>query len=383
MINKWSVLIAGVFLQTILGGIYAWSTFVPFLIKEYGLSTGQTGFIFGLTIAVFTIAMIQAGRFMARKGPRLTAFIGACLFATGYVLSSFSNGNFALLLISIGFITGSGIGFGYVCPLSVGMKWFPERKGLVTGVAVAGFGGGAIILSSAGEYLIMNGMDVLLFFRYLGIVAGALMMIMSFFITDPEGYENAAGSEKRQSGIRSRQFAILAFGLFAGTFSGLMIIGNLKPIMLKAGLSEVFATSTISLFAVGNALGRVTWGHLFDRLYYKSITASLSVLFVALPFLLFPIGQLGFQIISVILGLGFGACFVVYASSVSKFFGMNRFASIYPMVFLGYGFAGLTGPGIGGGIADCYGSYDPAVYLSMGIIATAIVFFAVSEKSLR
>ncbi|MBD3394104.1 MAG: MFS transporter, partial [Chitinivibrionales bacterium] len=131
--NRWLVLVAGCLIQTVLGGIYAWSTFVPYLIKDYGLSTGQCGFIFGVTILTFASTMIFTGRVLIKKGPRFTALIAAGLFTSGYLFASMSGGSFALLLLSLGGIVGIGIGFGYVCPLSVGMKWFPDKKGLVTG----------------------------------------------------------------------------------------------------------------------------------------------------------------------------------------------------------------------------------------------------------
>lgn len=153
-LKKWLVLGAGVVLQAVLGGIYAWSAFVPPLYEQAGLSKGQCGSIFGLAIATFAIAMIPAGKFLQRFGPRLTAAIGSILFGVGYLLASYSNGSFVGLLLSYGLVVGVGIGFGYVCPLTTGMKWFPDNKGLVTGVAVAGFGGGAIILSSVAEHLL-------------------------------------------------------------------------------------------------------------------------------------------------------------------------------------------------------------------------------------
>ncbi|HMA62058.1 MAG TPA: MFS transporter, partial [bacterium] len=166
MKNKWVNLIAGIIIQTILGGIYAWSIFVPHLINNYGLSKGQCGTIFGVSIAVFTLAMTLAGRILSRRGPRFTASIGAVLFLVGYLIASFSGGSFIILLVGIGLFAGSGIGFGYVCPLSVGMQWFPKHKGFITGVAVAGFGGGAIILSSVASHFLNAGMNVLIFFRW-------------------------------------------------------------------------------------------------------------------------------------------------------------------------------------------------------------------------
>ncbi len=119
MKNRWLVLIAGVLIQSILGGVYAWSSLTPWF-NQYGISKAQSGFIFGVTIAVFTVAMIGAGQLVNKKGPRVTALIGALLYGCGYLLAAYSGGEYLILLLAIGGFAGAGIGFGYVCPLSVG-----------------------------------------------------------------------------------------------------------------------------------------------------------------------------------------------------------------------------------------------------------------------
>jgi OFA family oxalate/formate antiporter-like MFS transporter len=372
--NRWVVLGAGVLIQTILGGIYAWSTFIPWLNKTYGLSTGQCGFIFGMTIATFTVAMTFAGRILTLKGPRVTAGISAALFMSGYLLASVSNGSFPLLLISLGGIAGAGIGFGYVCPLSVGMKWFPEKKGLVTGVAVAGFGGGAILLSSVAGYFLHSGVDVLVFFRWLGLFSGLILFVASLFLIDPPSQKDSSIKTSPLSGVFSLPFGIIVLGMFAGTFAGLLIIGNLTPIVTMAGLTEGQAVLSVSLFAVGNALGRISWGYLFDHYGYRCIPLSLGI-FALLSFVLLislPVWLL-FLVVSA-LGFGFGANFVVYASGVSRFFGPQLFPRLYPICFLAYGLAGIIGPGIGGFLADFTGSYNGALYVSGAIVIMAGVF---------
>jgi len=383
IINRWTVLISGIFIQTILGGIYAWSTFVPFLTDEYGLNRGQCGFIFGLTISIFTIAMIFAGRFMSNHGPRRTALTGGILFLSGYILASFSQGNYIMLLVAIGGLVGTGIGFGYVCPLSVGMKWFPYKKGLVTGVSVAGFGGGAIVLTSTAEYFLDHSLDVLEFFRYLGIVAGSLMILATYFMMDPPEKENKKKTGFDYKDAKTLTFFIMFFGIFAGTFSGLLIVGNLSPIVIDSGYSKIFASAIISLFALGNALGRVIWGHLFDKFHFKSIPMSLGIFLLTLILLLLPLPKIGFQITTLLLGFCFGACFVVYASSITRFFGVDKFSGLYPLCFLGYGIAGLIGPGAGGFIDDKFGSYDISIYISISLVFIAMIFSTINMKTLQ
>ena len=114
MKNRWIVLIAGILIQIILGGLYAWSIFTPSLTAAFGITKAQSRNIFGISIAVFTLAMILGGRVLASKGPRLTALIGAILFMAGYLLASKSGGQLSLLILGISVLSGAGIGFGGV-----------------------------------------------------------------------------------------------------------------------------------------------------------------------------------------------------------------------------------------------------------------------------
>lgn len=376
-------------MQSVLGGVYAWSAFVPALIEDHGLSNGEAGMIFGLTIAVFTLVMIPAGKLLPKLGPRLTATAGAVLFSSGYVLASFSGGNYALILTGIGIVTGAGIGAGYVCPLTVGMKWFPNNKGLVTGVAVAGFGGGAIVLSFVAQYLLVDaGWDVLRVFRLVGLAFGGVAILASLFLSEPEEQaESHRRDEAKTEGIKSllfsKPFILLSLGMFAGTFAGLLTVGNLKPILLRSGLTSEAATLGISIFAIGNAIGRILWGQIHDKLGVRlTVLFSLACLGLALAPLATNLPAFYMLAAVAIAGAGFGACFVVYASSIVKFFGTSLFSHLYPICFLWYGVAGITGPGIGGRIADATGTFTFGIVAGVAIvfIALFIIAFGLSKK---
>ncbi|TVM15345.1 hypothetical protein DPQ33_15395 [Oceanidesulfovibrio indonesiensis] len=372
--TKWTVLFAGVAIQMILGGVYAWSEFVPHLTAEYGLNNSQCGLIFGATIAMFTLTMIPAGRFLQKYGPRLTASIGAILFTTGYVLASFSQGEFLLLLICLSGITGAGIGFGYICPLTVGMKWFPDNKGLVTGVSVAGFGGGAVLLSTIAQHLLAGmGMDVMQVFRLVGTGSGLLAFASAMLMRLPSEASSTAvtvGTMPAAGDVfTSRNFILIFLGMFCGTFAGLLVVGNLKPLALSMGLTAASATLSISLFALGNAAGRILWGQIHDRIG-SHLAIVFSLIFLGACLVLLLTGAPGTIVLASVflVGVGFGACFVVYASSVVELFGTRLFPQLYPVCFLGYGLAALVGPSIGGWIADTTGSYVPAIVLSTAIV---------------
>lgn len=384
MKNRWVILVAGIVIQTILGGIYAWSVFVPDLLETYGIGKGQSGSIFGVCIAVFTVSMIFAGRLLSQKGPRLTALIGAVLFGMGYLTASFSNGSLVVLMIGIGVLAGAGIGFGYVCPLTIGMQWFPKNKGLISGLAVAGFGGGAILLSSVASSLLGGGMDVLIVFRWMGGVLGGILILAALVLASPDTVsvkKPPAGGDWAH--MRTAPFVVSTIGLFAGTFAGLLIIGHLTPIAEKAGLTLILAAQSVSAFAVGNAIGRIVWGHWADRIGTKTIPLSLGGFAAAL--IVFSMAHMPwlFLLTAALLGFVFGGNFVIYASTLSAYFGTDAFPRLYPYCFLGYGIAGITGPPLGGFLAERTGSYLTPLIVSLIILLIATTVTAVFTKRLR
>lgn len=377
--KRWVVLIAGLIMQTILGGIYAWSTLTPWLHERYGITNAQSGFVFGSTIAIFTLVMLVSGRLLSARGPKITAGIGALLYASGYYLASHSNGSFPLLLFGVGFLSGSGIAFGYVCPLSVSMKWFPEHKGLVTGLAVGGFGAGAIILSSLIEHFKLTGLSIETFFRGYALFAGFILLIAAMMLDVP-----AKDSDVRREPIGrlwlSKPMRLNLLGMFAGTFAGLLVIGNLTPYVISKGISENRAVMAVMLFSVGNSFGRVVWGHVFDRLGQVSIPLSLGLFSVVGAVMVFPLPLPVLFVALLLLGIAFGANFVLYAGAISQVFGLSNFSRLYPICFLAYGIAGLIAPGVGGWIVDTTGSYEIALYLCIVLVSLACVLILSSLR---
>ena len=361
--KRYLVLAASISILLCIGGIYAWSVFVPSLRTDYGLSAGQAQLIFGATIASFTISMILAGRWQERIGPRPVAALGGLLFGGGYLLGSLSRGEFLLLLLGIGVIAGIGVGFVYVCPLATCLRWFPERKGLVTGLTVAGFGLGAVLQSAIVESLFARAMDVLTIFAWIGVAYGAVIVGGASFLSVPGRPASQAPPRALylRALLQERSFWALFAGMFAGTFAGLLVIGNLKPIGLEAGVEAHVATLAVSLLAVGNALGRLSWGWLFDRFGRKVIPSSLLLLGLAVAALLLAGHEWLFPLTVVLIGFGFGACFVVYAAQIAAAYGPEEVGRIYPLVFLAYGFSGIVGPFVGGWFFDLYRSYTGAI----------------------
>ncbi|MDD5133976.1 MAG: MFS transporter [Phycisphaerae bacterium] len=375
--RRYCILCASLVIQMCLGGIYAWSSFIPTLTADYGLSITSLQIVFGFTIAFFTITMVFAGRFSAKHGYNVTAAIGGILLGTGYILASLSKGAFVPILLGIGVISGAGIGFSYVCPLAICIQWFPRHKGLITGIAVAGFGGGAIMLSSIAGCLLHNGTNVLTVFRWIGLIYAAIIIPSAILLTVPDKFQKHFVKIDYKKLFSSSVFWILSLGLFSGTFAGLLVIGNLKPIGISFSVSLYSANLAISTFAIGNALGRIIWGWIIDKIGNAAVPLSLLALCLALSSL--PISQgsdLLFIIIMALIGFGYGGCFVIYAAQTAATFGAEAVSSIYPLIFLAYGISGLVGPGVGGAIYDLSSSYIPSVLAASFICAiSAVIIF--------
>lgn len=366
------ILAASVLIQLCLGGIYAWSEFVPQLSASHGISVAQSQLIFGVSIATFTGAMVWSARLVERRGPRMVASIGGALFGLGYLVAAFSGGTFPLLLLGVGILAGVGTGFGYACPLPVCMRWFPEHKGLVAGIAVAGFGGGAVLLSFLADQLMRRGLDVLTVFQWVAIAYAVAMLLAAQVVRfpTPPAADRARPTPSLAALLRDRSFAALVVGMFSGTFAGLLVIGNLKPLGLSAGLSPTWATWTISVFAAGNVAGRIFWGRIADRLRQWSIHVSLVFLACALILLTLAGMQWPTAVVgsSFLVGFGFGACFVVYAAHTARRFGDDLFGRTYPLVFLAYGVAAIIGPWVGGWLYGVSAGYSTALWASVGVV---------------
>jgi MFS transporter, OFA family, oxalate/formate antiporter len=352
-LKRWLALTASIVMQTCLGMVYAWSTFAPALEREHQITPGRSGLVFGVCIASFTVSMVFGGQLQQKAGPRLTGMAGGLLFLTGYLTGSFAGDAFPVMLAGFGVLAGAGIGLAYVCPLATGIKWFPKQKGLITGLAVAGFGLGGIFFASAGQRMIENQMPVLSILRTIGWIVGIVAVCASALLfVPPSGGKNPILTEVHADSLKSilpmRRFRILFWQMFCGTFGGLLIIGNLKPIGMAEGLTAEAATRAVMLFAVGNASGRILWGHWYDRLGTGVITACMTLLAAGAILMGLSAEPRGFFAATVITAFAFGGCFVLFAARVADEFGFNRLSEIYPFVFLAYGIAGLAGPPAGG-----------------------------------
>jgi OFA family oxalate/formate antiporter-like MFS transporter len=371
---------ASILIMLCSGAVYAWSIFVAPLQTEFGFTTTQTQIIYGMIIGVFTLGMLFVNKILRKYGPRTSAAIGAVLFFAGYMVASFSHGNFFLLIAGMSLLSGIGMAFGYVTVLNNLIRWFPRHKGLATGLAVSGFGGGAILLSQIARPLLADGWHVLDIFRIAGIIYGLIFLAGSLVLSVPSWYHPDPQEAKVEVGkmLKDKRFWVLFYVFFAGTFGGLLFNGNLKPIGQFYGVSSGAAVLAISLFSIGNAAGRIIWGQIHDMIGGKgAVIISLSLLAVFMIILLIGSGNdVGFMVLTFILGLSFGSNFVTYAADCCRIWGVARLDIVYPAVSIAYGIAGIIGPIAGGLIRDLTGTYQIAIIVGAIVCSTGIAVYA-------
>jgi MFS transporter, OFA family, oxalate/formate antiporter len=367
-----------------LGSVYAWSIFVPELKNNYGFSTAQTQLIFGILIATFALTMVLAGKLEHKFGPHIIAMLSAVFFSLGYMIAGLSKGSFFFVFLGIGIIGGIGTGFGYLVSITNPVKWFPDKKGLVTGIAAAGFGLGAIVLTWLTKMLLESGCNVLDVFKYVGLGYGTLIAILAILIKDPE-MQPSKPLRQFDRIFTGMPFFKLVIGIFCGTFAGLLVLGNLKPIGNQFAIDDYILLLGISLFSVANFAGRLAWGWVSDFLSGRiSISFALSMLSISV-FLIgyLPLSPFAYLALSAAIGFSFGANFVLFAKETAHLYGINNMGYIYPFVFLGYGIAGIIGPLTGGLIFDFLGSYNYAAYIAAIISLIGATVFLINMKFLK
>jgi OFA family oxalate/formate antiporter-like MFS transporter len=369
LVNRHAIVAAAIIIQTLLGSFYAWSVFVPSLEAAGGLTATESQLVFGVMIGVFTVCMVAGGQWLERIGPRRLVLASGLLYGGGYYLASHTGAAFVPLLVCIGGLAGAGIGLGYVSCLSVCVRWFPERKGLITGLAVAGIGGGSVLVSFAGGALLERGHDALTIFGWMGLIYGVVIVALALVLRFPPTTTASAATPIPIAELgRSRIFWLASAGIFAGTFAGLLVIGNLKPIGLSAGVTTQAAVVAVAVFSVGNTLGRLVWGWAYDRWGFATLPVSLLLLGLSIALLVVtePVPGL-FVPVAVLVGLCFAACFVLYAALIAAGFGPERVGQIYPLVFLFYGLAAIAGPPAGGWLYEVTETHQAGIWLAAGM----------------
>ena len=393
--NRWVIAAAGVLMQVALGAVYAWSVFRVPLTKQFGWSASEVTLTFTISIFVLGIAAFFGGLWQTRIGPRVVAVTGGVLYGLGVFLASFSANKLWWLYLSYGLIGGIGLGLSYIVPVAVLVKWFPDRRGLITGIAVGGFGAGALITAPVATRLIQS-VGVLNTFAYLGIAYLVVTVVASLFMQNPpegwrpEGWTPTVSQTSQRAGrdytlgeaLRTWQWYALWLLLFLNTFAGISIISQEAPIFQELiKVSAITAASMVGIASIGNAFGRVFWAWVSDILTRR---ATFFVMFVAQVLLFWFLPSVTtvtvMSTLTFVVLMCYGGGFGTMPAFAADYFGSKNVGPIYGLMLTAWGVASAVGPLLIAYMRQTTGSYHGALHVIAGVMAvSALVPILVSR----
>lgn len=364
------------FLQICFGTVYAWSFFQTLLVRQLGWSFTETAWAFSLAIFSLGTSAAWAGAMLPRVGPRRLAVAGSLMFSGGYLLAGLALQLDALALFYVGYgvIGGAGIGLGYVTPVATVAKWFPDKKGLATGIVVMGFGVGAFLLSKGLAPLLVSHLagDLSRIFLGLGVIFAAVLLPCSLLLSNPPSAAGAvaepASSDESESVapyLRSSEFVLIWIVFFFNIAAGISVISFQSELLQEvwsladpsvepATLAEYGAT-LIAVSSLCNGVGRLFWGLLSDRLgrvrVFRILLASQMVVF---GILMTERNPWVFSVLVCYVLLCFGGGFATMPSFVLDVFGPQKMSTIYGTILTAWAAAGICGPLYVGYLKDQY-----------------------------
>ena len=403
LLPRWHALAGGGLFNIAIGAYYAWSVFVKPLQSEFGWSRLETTSISSVNMVLLAVLYNVAGTLIGRFGARQIAIFGGLCYSAGMLMASFTT-SLPWLYMSAGVLVGLGLGFGYLPPLYVGFKWYPESRGLVSGLAVGIFALGAGIVGPlAGGLLGWKGLIVLYgwrnTFRILAIVYFAFTMIGAMWLNDPPAsfvapqptHKPSAPKVSRVNLTTSQMLTLPSFWVLwlayaFGCFSGTMTVSQIKPFADQsfpaiAGVASLVAALAIPMGSAGSAIGRFLSGWMSDHLgRLLTVRAVLIASFFAAP-LMFQLrgSALLFFVMLFVVNYAYGTQLSVYTALAGDFYGPKHSAANYGILLMGWGTAGVIGPLIGGWVFDTFGTYQYAFFAAAASSAISLALLSVAK----
>ena len=388
-ISRWWRVVGGMSMNLALGSLYAWSVFVAPLEKEFGWKRAQTSNVFTIAVVVFALTFIVAGRLQDKFGPFWVSLTGGVLVSLGFFLCAYTH-SLNYLYVCFGVIGGLGNGFGYATPIPVMAKWFPDKRGLAVGLAVAGYGGGSAIFGPLANLKLIPAYGVHTTFMILGVIFLFMTVIGAFLLHNPPvGYRpagwvpapaaKAAGTTYEFSPgevLQTPAFYFMWVAYALGTSAGLMVISQLVPFGKSVGIpSASLITMSLVVAAIGNAAGRILSGWMSDAIGRLNVLRlMIAISMIAMP-ILYQVGgnvTLLYATVFVVYWC-YGTQLSVNGSTAADFWGTKNAGINYGMLFTAWGVAGIIGPRIAGVLFDKYKNYQQAFYWAAGLAAVALI----------
>jgi OFA family oxalate/formate antiporter-like MFS transporter len=388
-ISRWWRLVGGLLMTLALGTLYAWSVFVAPLEHEFGWKRAQTSNVFTIAVVTFATSLFLAGRLQDRFGPFWISLTGGVLVSLGFFLCAYTT-SLRYLFLCYGVLGGIGNGFGYATVVPVMAKWFPDKRGLAIGLALAGYGGGSAIFGPVANLVLFPHFGWRTACMMLGGVFLLMTMVGSSLLKNPpEGYRRSHSLPAPSSRVavshyeftplevlRTPAFYFMWVGFGLGSSAGLLIISQLVPFARSQGIPGVaLATMTLAVGAIGNVSGRILSGWLSDVLgRLNTLRVVLAISTVAIPIMYWAGAHVfAVYVMVFIVYFCYGAQASVNPAAISDFWGTKNAGTNYGMVFTAWGVAGIIGPTIGGVLFDKYRNYEAAFYVAAILAAIAFV----------
>lgn len=377
--NRWVVALMGTLLQLCLGTVYAWSFFQSLLVKSYRWSYTDTAWAFSLVILSLGISAAWAGVNLPKIGPRRLAMTGGLLFSLSYLLGGWALhlGSIPLFYLGYSVVGGIGIGFGYVTPVSTVAKWFPDKRGLMTGVVVMGFGVGAFVMSKVLAPLLLSSTkgDLVPVFLSLGVFFGVVLLPVTWFLQNPPPEPSAPPAAARPTPaepepatrdyLLSGQFLIMWVVFFFNIAAGISVISFQSPLLqeiwgladpaVEPALLANYGATLIAVSSLFNGLGRLLWGTLSDRIgRVESFRLMLATQMIVFGVLMTERNPWLFSALVCYILLCFGGGFGTMPSFVLDVFGSRRMSVMYGAMLTAWAAAGLAGPLLVASLKDNY-----------------------------
>ena len=386
--NRWAIAGAGFLMQMALGAVYAWSVFRTPLTERFHWSISQVTLTFTICIFVLGVSAFFGGLWLNKSGPRVVALTGGFLYGLGVILASFSADKLWWLYLSYGVIGGIGLGFGYIVPVAVLLKWFPDRRGLITGIAVGGFGAGALVTAPVATHLIQS-VGVLQTFANLGIAYLVVTMATGYMMQNPPAGWKPEGWTPKPSVIAQRsatdytlstalatwQWWALWLLLFLNTSAGISLISQEAPIFHEiAKVSAINAGIMVGIASIGNAFGRIFWAATSDFLTRRWTFVVMFLIQVGLFWITptLPTPAYLTEVAFVIL-MCYGGGFGTMPAFTADYFGSKNVGPIYGLMLTAWGCASAFGPLLIAHLRQSTGSYTSGLRIVAVIMLISII----------
>ena len=396
--GRWGIVIAAVLVQLALGAVYAWSVFNKPLQAQFGWSKTQVVLPFEVAIGTIFIGSFIGGRIQDRMGPRPVAFVGGVLYSVGVILASLvsSKDQLWLLVLTYGAMGGIGLGAAYITPIAMLTKWFPDRRGLITGIAVAGFGFGAVITAPVAKALLNGTASKPHVFLPLGIAyLVAVILGASFFRNPPAGYavpgfvpastgRAVAGTRVYDlaEALRTPQWYLLTAILALNVTCGIGFISQASDsAQAVAGVTAATAATLVGVLGLFNGAGRIAWAWLSDRVgrmqAFMGMLALQAVCFFILPH---ATAFALFAVLAALIYLAYGGGFGTMPATAADYFGTPNAGAIYGGMIIAWSIGGVVGPLVTAALYESSGKHYTLPFTVLAVVALVALVLPMITK---